>query len=140
MLAEDIQERSAASLIGSLPCRVQLPEKLKESFELKGPTPTMPDENRRYPRLRCRSEGHRAGLQCVSTYDSLARTDAWAAAYVADFSKGGIQVIHHEQLYPGERVRVLLVTGNLLDVEVVRCRRLGQACYTVGAKILKVDR
>ena len=140
MLAEDIREPSAASVIGSLPCRVKLPEKLKETFELSGPAPSMPGEHRRYPRVRCRSLEHLAGLRHTPTFASLERDDAWEGVYLADFSKGGVQVIHSAQLYPGERIRVLLVTGNLLDLEVVRCRRLGKACYSIGAQIVTLEK
>lgn len=139
MLVEDIHESTPTSVIDSMPCKVQLPEKLKETFEQRGPTPTMPSDQRHFVRVRCRSLGHRAGMQSLPTYDSLQRDESWQAVYLADFSKEGVQFIHGEQVFPGENVRLFLLTGNLLTVEAVRCRRLGEHCYSVGAKIIKAD-
>ena len=139
MLVEDIHESTPTSVIDSMPCKVQLPDKLKETFEQRGPTPTTSNDQRHFTRVRCRSLTHRAGMQSLPTYGSLQRDESWQAVYLADFSKEGVQFIHGEQVFPGEKVRLFLLTGNLLDVEAVRCRRLGENCYSVGAKIIKAD-
>ena len=139
MLDGSTRAESAASVIEALPCQVQLPEKLRESFELAGPTPSMPNDHRRFPRVRCRSKRHRAALKRLPTFAALASSQQWSAVYVADFSKTGVQVLHAEQLFPGERLRLLLLTGNLLDLEVVRCRRMGDACFAVGTQIVRTE-
>ena len=139
MLVEDIHGSSPASVIDALPCNVELPEKLKETFEQRGPTPTKPNDQRRYVRVRCRSLGHRAGVQRLSTYAALETDEGWEAGYLADFSKDGVQFIHSQQIYPGENLRIFLLTGNILSIEAVRCRRLGKNCFSVGAKIIKAD-
>ena len=100
-------------------------------------TPSMPNDHRRFPRVRCRSKRHRAALKRLPTFAALASSQQWSAVYVADFSKTGVQVLHAEQLFPGERLRLLLLTGNLLDLEVVRCRRMGDACFAVGTQIVR---
>lgn len=134
MLDGNGNEQSAARLIASLPCHVQIPAQLRDGFETSGSAPVSPDCRRQFARLRCRSTSNRAGVQCQRTFPSLNRGDTWRGVYLADISRTGLQIIHSEQLYPGENVRVIAMTGAVLEVEVVRCRRLGEACFSIGAR------
>lgn len=134
MLDRDDQSGSAAALIRKLRCHVQIPEKLRERFETQGIAPATPDDRRRTQRVRCRNENNLAGLQLQATFPTLPRTEAWNAVYLVDMSRTGMQVLHSEPLYPGERARVLLQNGSNLQLDVVRCRRLGEACFAVGAR------
>ena len=86
--------------------------------------------------FRSRDKQHRAGLQHIPTYPALQRGDDWSAVYLADISRGGMQIIHSQPLYPGEKLRLLMNNGSNVLVAVVRCRRLGEACYVVGTRLV----
>lgn len=136
MLDRNDQSGSAAKIIRSLRCHVQLPEKLRERFETQGVAPATPDDRQRAPRVRCRNVNNLAGLKLLATFPALARADAWHAVYLVDLSRSGSQVLHNEPLYPGERASLLLQNGTNLDVEIVRRRRLGEACFAIGARLI----
>jgi hypothetical protein len=137
MLDRNDSQQPAERLIHSLPCRVQLPPKLQERFETSGIAPATPDDRRRFSRMRCRSTNNRAGLQRQPTFPALAREEAWSGVFLADISQTGMQVIHSDPLYPGERLKIALLNGKAVEVEVVRCRRLGELCFAVGTRVLK---
>jgi hypothetical protein len=137
MLDRNDQGKSAADLIAALPCRVVIPPKLEERFKTEGIAPSTPDERRMHPRLRCRDKDHMAGLRYIPTYPALQRSDSWSAVFLADMSRGGMQILSHEPLYPGERLSIFMKTGTQLTVQVVRCRRLGEACFSIGTSYVR---
>ncbi len=136
MLDRDHPKLSVARMIAALPCRVQLPDSLRERFETTGVAPATMDDRRRHPRLRCRSTNNRVAVQRQASFPALPHAPAWVAVYLADISRGGFQVIAGEQLFPGERLRLLLPTGAAFDVEAIRCRRLGETCFSIGTRLV----
>ena len=54
--------------------------------------------------------------------------------WVRDVSLRGIRFLYHEQLYPGERIR-LWVPEAELSGEVARTLRMGERCYEIGARL-----
>ncbi|HZZ29290.1 MAG TPA: hypothetical protein VFE46_14930 [Pirellulales bacterium] len=135
MLEHDDRRESFAALIDSFPCQVQLPPEERANFEKRGTTPAANDERRRYQRVHCRSFQNRAGLQYQSALPSLQREASWHNVYIANVSRDGIAFLHSEQLYPREQMRMLLRSGQMLSVEVVDCRRMGPACFEIGAHV-----
>ena len=123
--------------IYSLPCHVQLPQKLRDDLEKSGAGPVPDDDVRRHRRVHCRGEKHRAGLGLRQSLAALPRETAWHGVYTNDFSKQGCSFLHSAILYPGERLRLVLLTGVELTIEVAWCRRLDKDCYAIGAEFVE---
>ncbi len=119
--------------IEQLACSVRLPGAWKDDFELQGLAPSYPGCRRRFPRLRCRGKKRLVALEHRQTLPSLPRDHAWFAAYVTDLGRGGIGLLHGEPLYPKEQFRVVLPDGSLRQIEIVRCERVEEHCYGIGA-------
>jgi hypothetical protein len=69
----------------------------------------------------------------------LPRETGWQAVYTNDFSKQGCGLFTGEMLYPGERLRLLLLTGVERLIEVAWCRRLDRHCFAVGAEFVQSE-
>jgi hypothetical protein len=136
MLDHSDQDCELARWIYSLPCRVRLPSKLDEAFEKTGPVPAIPGDVRSGGRLYCRGSGHRAALEYRQTLPALPREAAWHGVYTTDFSRRGCGFLHSEVLYPGERMRLILLTGLRRVIEVAWCRRIDESCYAVGSRFV----
>ena len=87
------------------------------------------DDVRRHRRVHCRGEKHRAALELARACPALPRETAWQSVYTNDFSKQGCSFLHSAVLYPGERLRLILLTGVQRTIEVAWCRRLDKNCY-----------
>jgi hypothetical protein len=135
----DVGSRQAdiARWIFSLPCHVQIPEKLRDDFEKTGAGSVPAADVRRHRRVYCRGEKHRAALGLKQSLPALARLSAWQGIYTGDFSKQGCGFLHSAILYPGERLPLILLTGSQRMIEVAWCRRLGKNCYVVGARFVE---
>jgi hypothetical protein len=136
MLDNSGRQGDIARWIYSLPCLAQIPQKLREDFEKTGATPVPGDDVRRYRRMYCRGEKHRAALEVRQSLPKLAREAAWYGVYTNDFSKLGCGFLHSAALYPGERLRVILLTGVERTIEVEWCRRLDKNCYAIGSQFI----
>ncbi len=123
--------------IYSLPCHVQLPEKLRKDLEKTGAGQVPNDDVRRHRRVHCRGEKYRAGLGLMQSLPALQRETAWYGVYTNDISKEGCGFLHSAILYPGERLRLVLLTGVELAIEVAWCRRLDRNCYSIGAEFVE---
>ena len=67
---------------------------------------------------------------------ALPRKKGWHGVHLVDLSRGGCSFLHHEPLYPGERMRMILMTGLRPGMEVVWCRRLQGDCFFIGAQFI----
>ena len=56
--------------------------------------------------------------------------------YVTDLGRGGVGLLHGEPLYPKERLRVVLLDERLTQIEIVRCERVKEHCYSIGARFV----
>jgi len=103
-----------------------------EFFELSGPMPTAWKENRRHPRFYYRAcaeaiihplgkrEGGPEATQCF--------------LLTRDLSRGGVGLVHVQQLFPGQRIDVILNGEAPRQVEVVWCRRWTHNRYVAGCR------
>ncbi len=127
-MLETIDFDQRRHLIEQIPCRVQVPLEWERLYEVEGYATSHLNEFRagmRYRVLR------RAALQLYGELPAYPRTTSLSGALVQDFSNRGMGLLYHEQLFPDERVRVLLPSISL-DGTVVRCRRRGPECYELG--------
>ena len=133
-----------ADAITQLECRIELPEAWGDFFDQTGPTGSDPNEKRQFPRWKNRTL---AGLLQCETFPIIPRSEQCHPIYLKDVSRGGAAFIHAEQLYPLERMRLLLiddVSSRLLQnnclraIEVSRCKRVQARCYEIGARFVVV--
>ena len=71
----------------------------------------------------------------LDTLSSMKRDCGYIPVYTADFSRGGCGFISAIQIFPTERIRLILPTF-WIQLEIVRCRKLGSKCYEVGGVLL----
>jgi PilZ domain len=101
--------------------KVRLPDGMNDFFDHFGPMPT---------RHGCRRAYHRFFLRGKAI---LRRQDTYLAVFTADASRQGLCFLSPIQLLPKERCRIRLPNTKEFQIEVVRCRRLGESCYECGA-------
>jgi hypothetical protein len=83
-----------------------------------------------------RGAGRRAALEYRQSLPGLPRNPGWFGVYMNDLSRKGCGFFHGEQLYPGERTRLVLPTGTDLPIEVRWCRRIDENCFQVGTQFV----
>ena len=96
-------------------------------------------DSRRFPRMNYRA--------CVSAVvypapgeageqpDEVARFQM----LTRDISRGGLNLLHKQQLFPGQKIDLVLSDGQERRVEVIWCRRLGVGCYSAGCRFVKSE-
>ncbi len=136
MLEHDDRKDAAAQLIAALPCQVELPVEWRSNFEKHGWMPSSEGDSRRFPRVYCRSERNRAALQCQTTLPHLKREPTWHSVYVTNISRDGMGLLHSEALYPREKLRLIMLTGTMVQLEVVSCRRVHARCFEIGTELV----
>jgi len=104
-----------------------------EFFELSGPLPTAWNENRRYPRFYFRTCAEAVIYPLHGKQES---TPAPCFLLTRDLSRGGVGLIHSQQLFPGQRLDVVLNGESPRPVEVVWCRRWTHGRYVVGCRFI----
>jgi hypothetical protein len=129
----DDQIRKLSQMVGPLPCEVELPAAWSDFFDHRGPTPTCPRERRRFPRPYLRAM---AALRHQRSLPALARSTTWHKVYTKDVSRAGVGFLHSEQLFPMEQMRLVMPDGRCRRIEVVRCRRIQERCFEIGATFI----
>ena len=127
-----------ADAITQLQCEIELPASWSDFFKVSGMAGSGALDKRRAARWKNRV---RAGLLDRTTFSVLPRSAGWHSIYIKDLSRSGAAFLHSEQLYPLERIRILMIDDRSLrllrndclrTVEVVRCRRIEDKCFEVG--------
>lgn len=54
-----------------------------------------------------------------------------------DISRSGLNLLHKQQLFPGQKIDVVLTDGQERQLEVIWCRRLGAGSYSAGCRFVK---
>lgn len=99
-------------------------------FTKSGPMPTAWDEARRFPRFY-----YRARVQAtIYPFRGAPQPPVECDVLTRDLSRGGLNLVYTEQLFPGQRIDLKLLDGVERTVEVCWCRRLAQRCYSVGCR------
>ena len=137
MLDLNAQERSLREVIAALPCSVEFPPGIEIGLQRMGPASTCPDERRQTQRISVGGAGLVAALEYQQTLATVPRRPGWHRLYVVDLSTRGIGFLHSEQLFPGERMQIVLLTGDRRTIEMARCRRLGPRCYRIGGRFVR---
>ena len=104
-----------------------------EFFKKSGPLPTAFDEDRRYPRFYYRARVQ-AAIYPPGRKD---QPPALCSVLTRDLSRGGMNLIHNDQVFPGQRIDLVLTDGSPRSVEVMWCRRMAHRCYSIGCRFIK---
>ncbi len=141
-LKDEGERLRLADAITKLPCQIELPESWSDFFEVSGLVGSSPDDKRRAARWKNRVV---AGLLSRTTFPVLPRNEEWMPVYIKDLSRTGAGFVHREQLFPLERMSLLLIddrSAKLLQhncmqtMEIVWCTRVQAKCYEVGARFI----
>jgi hypothetical protein len=119
--------------IAALPCEVQLPDGWAVGALEQGLFASGPEERRGFLRRALRTC---AALEHRQTFPSLGRARAWHRVYVVNVSRSGLLLLHSEQLFPKERLVVVLPDGKDVLIEISRCRRIQDRCFEVGGRFV----
>ena len=121
-------------MIELLPCEVELPSWWAGDPESGQAFTSVPKDSRRFTRRDFRSC---AALEYRETFPSFRRPQTRHRIYMINVARGGISFLHGEELFPRERMRVVLRDGCDRLIEIVRCRRVQDQCFEVGARFVE---
>jgi hypothetical protein len=110
--------------------RLSVPESVMKGLHERRAAPPQPVDSRQFPRRYLVAHAiveYRDGLPAHPR--ALQRHNV----VVADLSRRGLRFLHSEQVFPGETAIIQIAAGKLLHIEVVRCRKIADCCYEVGA-------
>lgn len=108
-------------LWNALPSRTSLPWREGEYFCAQGVSGPLGDSRRQYVRFHLRNRA------------ILLRGAERHGVYIKDLSPKGLGLLSPVQIFPKERLVLLLCDEVKLDLELRRCRRLADACYECGS-------
>lgn len=108
-------------------------ESMEDFFAKSGPLPPIYNDARRFPRFYFRTCAE-ALIYPLGDGPSEPKKHY---LLTRDLSRGGVGLIHSEQLLPGQRLDLLLEGKPPLFTRVVWCRRVGEKCYAVGCRLEK---
>ena len=97
-----------------------------------GPLPTSFDDARRFPRFYYRA---RIEATIHPPADDPQLTATRCAMLTRDLSRGGINLLHCDELFPGQKIEIVL-NGARRWVEVMWCRRLANRCFSAGCRFV----
>ncbi len=141
-LKDESERLRLADAITKLPCQIELPESWSDFFEVSGLSTSSAVDKRRAARWKNRVV---AGLLYRTTFPVLPRSEEWNPVYIKDLSHTGAAFVHREQLFPLERMSLLLIDDRstrllqsncLQTTEIVWCKRVQAKCYEVGAHFI----
>ena len=92
-------------------------------------------EERRFPRFSFRSCLHATVYPAPGNPSAEPRH---CQVLTRDLSRGGMSLLHKEQLFPQQIIDVVLQDGLVRRLEVMWCRRLGAGCFSAGCRFIKL--
>ena len=110
----------------------ELVETMDDFWDKSGPMPTGPSDVRRFPRFYFRS----CAEALVYSLENGEPEPAHHFLATSNLSRGGVSLLHKNQLYPGQRLDVILNGEPARRTEVVWCKRLASARYVVGCRFV----
>ena len=78
-----------------------------------------------------------AALQHGTSLPALPRPVQWHKVVLCDISRSGVRFLHSEQIRPTEQMLLVMPDFKRRYVEIVRCRRLGDRYFEIGARFVK---
>ena len=106
-------------------------ESMDDFFDRTGPIPASFDDVRRFPRFFFRSCAE-AVVHPLAKRPGAAPLQKFVLT--CDLSRTGLRLLHNEQLFPGQRIDMVLNGQPPRPTEVVWCRRLAPGRYSIGCR------
>jgi hypothetical protein len=105
------------------------PESIPDFFSKSGPLPPSFDDVRRYPRFYFRTVAE-------ATIYPIGKAQQPSDCFLLtrDLSRSGMSLLHNAQLFPGQRMEVILNGEPPRHVVVVWCKRQSPGNYLIGCK------
>jgi hypothetical protein len=101
--------------------KTRLPDQMSDFFDRIGPMPV---------HYGCRRAYHRFYMRGKAI---LRRKESYLGVYTVDASRQGLCFMSPVQLLPKERCRIRLPKTKEFQIEIIRCRRIDEACYECGS-------
>jgi PilZ domain len=111
-------------------------ESVDDFFGKQGPLPSKYDDSRRFPRFYFRTC---AEALIYPAAGKQAPPSAHCFVLTCDLSRSGISLLHNAQLFPGQRIDIILNGEPPRLIEVVWCRRVADGRYSVGCRFCKAQ-
>lgn len=111
---------------------IELPIEWKDYFDQRGEVTSFAEDERNNKRLKIRTHGV---MWFDHTLPAHPRAESAVGIYTRDFSRQGSGFLSPFEIYPEEKVRVLLPTF-WVQLKVVRARRITSKCYEIGSFLL----
>lgn len=121
-----------AALIRAIDWRIRLPPEWDVFFHEKGIASSCHADPRRHQRMNVRTPGL---LWFERPLPAFPRDRSPVGIYTRDLSRRGLGLVTPMQLYPEEIIRAVLTTF-WVEVRVVSCRRVSEACYIAGTELI----
>jgi len=132
-MLDAVRSDDLTALLKTLPNRVVIPPGWKRDSARRGEMPAAyHNDTRRFVRVPCLAS---AVLEVESTLPYFPRDPELHSILMKDISRQGVGFLHHQQLFPRERVQLLLPNGKLSYV-VCRCLRHNERCFEIGAELV----
>lgn len=136
MLDTNREQEALSKCLTACICEIDLPVAWRNFFDESGAMPTCVGDTRRFPRFYARGKG---ALESRQSLPGKLRPVQWRGIYTKNVSREGLGFLHSEQLFPRERMRVLLADGVPREIEIACCRRIQRRCYEIGARFIVAD-
>jgi len=120
-------------LIHATDWNIELPVEWKGFFEERGEIPSYKNDERHNLRLKVRTHGI---LWFERHLPFQLREREPVGIYTRDFSRYGAGFLCPFQIFPEERVRIILPTF-WVRLHVARARRITSKCYEIGAMLIQ---
>lgn len=121
MLDQIADDNLSEKLWHATPSRALLPCDEEEYFSARGVAGSICEVRRQFHRMHMRETA------------ILLRGAERHGVYTQDVSPMGIGFLSPVQVFPRERIRLVLSDGAKVDLELRRCRRIDAQCYECGA-------
>jgi hypothetical protein len=120
-------------LIRSIHWSVELPVEWSDYFQQRGEVASFGADERHHQRLKVRTYGV---LWFEQSLPFRPRSAEPVGIYTRDFSRQGAGLLAPMEVYPEERVRIVLPTF-WMQLHVVRARRITSRCYELGSRLIR---
>jgi PilZ domain len=111
-----------------------LVESVDDFFAKAGPLPASMEDLRRHPRFYYRACAE-ATIHPLGPIRQ--KSEAQCFLVTRDLSRGGLSLMHNEQLFPGQRLDIVLNGEPSRPAVVVWCRRVAAKRYLAGCRFMK---
>ena len=128
-------QQSLEELLEKLSFDLELPDSWDDFFEKSGLVPCSPQDRRRFPRRYFRE---RAVMRLEQSLPQFPRERSGFGVYTKDLSRRGLSFLHHQQIFPEEKLELWTSLGKL-RLTAVRCRKINDLCYEIGTTIHDED-